>query len=303
MVGQVGRSAVVAIRPELGPRFGAGVLTSDRAGRDCRVRAGYRRRNTATVPGPGRSTNAAGRRSGRRRKGIPAGADRFGRGARGTGPAGRPRPGISENIRNRWSPLAKSRRRRHNAISACRCRDRAIGSERWGQAVRAASPGVRQASREAVRASGPPQPSGGWTTTAGRDTPARSGTRRGGGRRAGRAPASWPRSPSADGRLGDGRPMGARPVRIEVSRDAEDRSVNRPLFLLIANRNEPSSVQVLSRLNPPVEVGCQVVEIREQGRGMNPIPGEFGEQRRSIRLGDEDPVQGDDVRMREVGER
>ena len=127
--------------------------------------------------------------------------------------------------------------------------------------------------------------------------------RRGGGRRAGRAPASRPRSRSVDERVGDGRPIGTGWVRSGASRDADDRSVNWILFLLIANRNEPSSVEVLSRFDPPVEVRGQVVEIREQGRGMNPIPSEFGEQRRSIRLGDEDLVQGDDARTREVGER
>ena len=61
---------MVAIRPQSALRFGAGLQILDRNGRNCRVRAGDRRRNTATVPGPGRSTNAAGRRSGRRRKGI-----------------------------------------------------------------------------------------------------------------------------------------------------------------------------------------------------------------------------------------
>ena len=79
-----------------------------------------------------------------------------GPGARGTRPAGRPRPGISENTKTRWSPLAQSHRRWHNAISACRCRDRAIGSERSGRAVWAASRGcvARGEAGRAVRSAG-----------------------------------------------------------------------------------------------------------------------------------------------------
>ena len=99
--------------------------------------------------------------------------------------AGRPRLGISENTGIVRCPLAWSHGRWHDAISAYRCRDRAIGSERWGPAVWGTSPGgasVAWGSRPGgvVRRS---RPAGGRRPRARNRGPVGTGGgRRGGGR-------------------------------------------------------------------------------------------------------------------------
>ena len=86
-----------------------------------------------------RGRAAAGGRAGPRRAGRRSGRG----GPAGTGPGPvRPRPGISENTGIVRCSLAWSHARRHNAISACRCRDRAIGKERCRQAVWGSSTGA-----------------------------------------------------------------------------------------------------------------------------------------------------------------